>query len=156
MLHLQNVGTGQVLTAADFFGSATKYVSRKCLAHPHHTTHSSSSSLISGADVVAFGATWAVAACGGPVLKYRGGRKDAAGPRMPGVPEPNQTLTTHVEKFRLQGFNATEMIQLVACGHTLGGVRSVDFPEVVKRNASNPGGVKLADFDTTPQYDTAV
>ncbi|KAF8171262.1 heme peroxidase [Pholiota molesta] len=132
----ENVGTGQALTAADFFGSATKYVSR--------------------ADIIAFGATWSIAACGGPVLKFRGGRKDAVGPGLPGVPEPNQTLTTHVEKFRLQGFNATEMIQLVACGHTIGGVRSVDFPEVVKANASAASGVALANFDTTPQFDTAI
>ncbi|KAF8186683.1 heme peroxidase [Pholiota molesta] len=132
----ENVGNGQVLTAADFFGTATKYVSR--------------------ADVIAFGTTWSIAACGGPVLKYRGGRKDAAGPRMPGVPEPDQTLTTHVEKFRLQGFNATEMIQLVACGHTIGGVRSVDFPQVVTANASDPSGIVLQDFDTTPHFDTAI
>jgi catalase (peroxidase I) len=153
MPYTQNVGDGQKLTAADFFGSATKYVSRKSFAHPYQTMRSSSSP---GADVIAFGATWAIAACGGPVLKFRGGRKDATGPRMPGVPEPNQTLATHVEKFRLQGFNATEMIQLVACGHTIGGVQSVDFPEVVKANASDPSAVVLADFDTTPQFDTAM
>jgi hypothetical protein len=61
-----------------------------------------------------------------------------------------------VEKFRLQGFNATEMIQLVACGHTIGGVRSVDFPQVVTANASDPSGIVLQDFDTTPQFDTAM
>ncbi|KAF8185395.1 heme peroxidase [Pholiota molesta] len=132
----ENVGNGQVLTAADFIGSATKHVSR--------------------ADVIAFGATWSIAACGGPALKFRGGRKDATGPGLPGVPEPNQTLATHVEKFRLQGFNATEMIQLVACGHTIGGVRSVDFPEVVNPNASEASGVALANFDTTTQFDTAI
>ncbi|KAF8193460.1 heme peroxidase [Pholiota molesta] len=132
----ENVGGGQKLTALDFFASATKYVSR--------------------ADVIAFGATWAIAACGGPVLKFRGGRKDAAGPGLPGVPEPDQPLTTHAEKFRLQGFNATEMIQLVACGHTIGGVQSVDFPEVVNANASDPSAVVVADFDTTPQFDTAL
>jgi hypothetical protein len=153
MLHPQNVGTGQVLTAADFIGSATKHVSRESLAHPYQTVRSSSSP---GADVIAFGATWSIAACGGPALKFRGGRKDAAGPGLPGVPEPNQTLATHVEKFRLQGFNATEMIQLVACGHTIGGVRSVDFPEVVNPNASEASGVALANFDTTTQFDTAM
>ncbi|KAF8185426.1 hypothetical protein BJ912DRAFT_485603 [Pholiota molesta] len=48
------------------------------------------------------------------------------------------------------------MIQLVACGHTIGGVRSVDLTEVVKPNASEASGVALADFDTKPQFDTAI
>ncbi|KAF9470970.1 heme peroxidase [Pholiota conissans] len=132
----ENIGDGQVQTSLDFRFTATKYVSR--------------------ADIIALGAVWGVAACGGPVIKYKGGRKDAVGPRAPGVPEPNQDLATHVEKFRLQGFNATEMIQLVACGHSFGGVRSVDFPDVVKPNASAPGGIGLARFDTTEKYDPAV
>ncbi|KAF8193457.1 heme peroxidase [Pholiota molesta] len=140
----ENVGNGQVLTAADFFGSATKYVSHHALIQfTRRRRHRLRSYL-------------------GHCRMRRArsqvprGRKDATGPRMPGVPEPNQTLATHVEKFRLQGFNATEMIQLVACGHTIGGVQSVDFPEVVKANASDPSAVVLADFDTTPQFDITI
>jgi Peroxidase len=29
------------------------------------------------------------------------------------------------------GFNTTDMIAMVACGHTIGGVHAVNFPEIV-------------------------
>jgi catalase (peroxidase I) len=66
------------------------------------------------------GAIGAVVGCGGPVIPFRGGRIDAteAGPAT--VPEPQQDLSSHIESFRRQGFNATDMISLVACGHSLG------------------------------------
>ncbi|KAG6804789.1 hypothetical protein H0H93_006710, partial [Arthromyces matolae] len=69
------------------------------------------------------GAVLGVASCGGPVIPYRAGRIDAtqAGPAT--VPEPQQDLQTHIASFERQGFNQTEMIALVACGHTIGGVR---------------------------------
>lgn len=65
-----------------------------------------------------------------------------------GVPEPQQTLQSHTESFRQQGFSPTEMIGLVACGHTLGAVRTADFPDIV------PNGDTT--FDTTTAYDHAV
>ena len=37
----------------------------------------------------------------------------------------------HLSSFKRQGFNRDEMIGLVACGHTLGGIHGVDFPEIV-------------------------
>ncbi|KAJ3826908.1 heme peroxidase [Lentinula raphanica] len=67
------------------------------------------------------------------------------------VPEPQQDLASHTESFRRQGFTPTEMISLVACGHTLGGVRQVDFPLVVV----DPEDV-LQTFDSTIEFDNAV
>lgn len=100
------------------------------------------------------GAVWGVAGCSGPPIRYRGGRVDASSAGRPGVPEPQQDLQSHINSFKLQGFNESEMIGLVACGHTLGAVRAVDFPTIVaEQNGSNP---TVEFFDTTLQYDNAV
>ncbi|KIK56945.1 hypothetical protein GYMLUDRAFT_173768 [Collybiopsis luxurians FD-317 M1] len=103
------------------------------------------------ADVIALGAVLAVAGCGGPFVPFSAGRVDATEAGPPTVPEPQQDLASHTESFRRQGFTPTEMIALVACGHTLGGVRQVDFPLVVTDNSTI-----LQTFDTTPAFDTAV
>jgi hypothetical protein len=89
------------------------------------------------ADIIALGTIMSITACTiapdrKPVrLPFRGGRIDATEPGAFGTPEPHQDLKTHTESFRKQGFNATEMIALVACGHSLGGVNGKDFPEIV-------------------------
>ncbi|CAI4210256.1 unnamed protein product [Parascedosporium putredinis] len=41
------------------------------------------------------------------------------------------SIGTFRDQFSRMGFNNAEMIQLVACGHTLGGVHSAQFPTVV-------------------------
>ncbi|KAG6804791.1 hypothetical protein H0H93_006705, partial [Arthromyces matolae] len=69
------------------------------------------------------GAVLGVASCGGPIIPYRAGRIDATQAGSATVPEPQQDLQTHIASFERQGFNQTEMIALVACGHTIGGVR---------------------------------
>jgi len=106
------------------------------------------------------GVVWGVSACGGPIIPFRGGRIDSlkAGPL--GVPEPHQDIATHTEKFRLQGLNQAEMISLVACGHTLGAVRSDDFPDIVPPN-SNPNPNQpfrsvFGPFDGTAKFDHSV
>jgi hypothetical protein len=101
--------------------------------------------------VIALGTVFGISACGGPIIPYRAGRADATGAGPATVPEPQQDLASHIESFRRQGFNQTEMISLVACGHTLGGVRQVDFPLVVTDNATD-----VATFDTTPTFDNTV
>ena len=103
------------------------------------------------ADIIALGAVFAVVGCGGPVFPYSAGHIDAtvAGPAT--VPEPQQDLATHIESFRQQGFNETEMIALVACGHTLGGVRQVDFPLIVTDTS-----IDVDTFDTTPAFDNTM
>ncbi|KAJ7896023.1 heme peroxidase [Mycena olivaceomarginata] len=101
------------------------------------------------ADVIALGVILAIKNCGGPSVPFRAGRIDAesAGPET--VPEPQQDLESHTSAFALQGFNVTEMIGLVACGHTIGGVHQVDFPLSVEGaiTSSNPDGV--VHFDST-------
>ncbi|KAE9402305.1 hypothetical protein BT96DRAFT_558361 [Gymnopus androsaceus JB14] len=76
--------------------------------------------------LIPLGAVFTVAGCGSPFIPYSAGRVDAtvAGPAT--VPEPQQPLASHTESFRLQGFNETEMITLVACVHTLGQVGQLD------------------------------
>lgn len=85
------------------------------------------------ADLIAMGAVFSVAGCSdaGVLIPFRGGRIDARGPGPKGVPKPEETLETHIDQFKRQGFNKEEMIGLIACGHTLGGVHGVDFPEIV-------------------------
>jgi len=109
-----------------------------------------------GADVIAMGAVFSSVTCGGPIIPFRGGRRDAqeAGPL--GVPTPSQDLATHIQNFRLQGFTQEEMIGLVACGHAIGSVRSSDFPSLVEGDPSDPSGVGLAFFDKSQRFDNAV
>ncbi|KAE9405956.1 heme peroxidase [Gymnopus androsaceus JB14] len=129
----QNVGEGMVQSLQDFndLGIITPFFGM--------------------ADIIALGAVYAVVGCGGPIVPYSAGRVDAtvAGPAT--VPEPQQNLTTHIELFRQQGFNETEMIALVACGHTLGGVRRVDFPLIVTDTS-----IDVDTFDTTPAFDNTI
>ncbi|KAF5322146.1 hypothetical protein D9619_001658 [Psilocybe cf. subviscida] len=131
----ENIGDGMIRTMGELSMTPNKYVSR--------------------ADVIAMAATWSVAACKGPILPFRGGRQDAFSAGRKGVPEPQQELKEHVESFRLQGFNATEMIALIACGHTLGGVREEDFPTIVPTN-NDPSNPRLDTFDSTPEFDSAI
>ncbi|ESK93442.1 l-ascorbate oxidase [Moniliophthora roreri MCA 2997] len=96
------------------------------------------------ADIIAMGAVIGVAACDGPIVPFRAGRVDATAAGPPGVPEPHQDLASHTESFRCQSFTESEMIALIACGHTLGGVRREDFPEIIHDTSVN-----FTTFDST-------
>ncbi|KAF7367873.1 Peroxidase [Mycena sanguinolenta] len=104
---------------------------------------------ISIADTLAVGAILAIEACGGPQIAFRGGRVDAGEPNLPGVPEPQQDLASHVAAFARQGFNQTEMIGLVACGHTFGGVQQSLFPLTVPEFNAPNNSESVAHFDST-------
>jgi catalase (peroxidase I) len=108
-----------------------------------------------GADVIAIAAIFAVSTCGGPVIPFSGGRIDAWSAGNFGTPQPQQDISTLTESFSNQGFNQSEMIKLVACGHTMGGVRSTDFPELVAPNPSSSVPV-IDNFDETMQFDNLV
>ena len=97
------------------------------------------------------GTVVAAAACGKLIVPFRAGRADATQAGPPGVPEPFQDLVSHTESFRRQGFNKSEMIALVACGHTLGGVRRDDFPDII-----HDFSVNFTTFDSKKVFDTAV
>ncbi|KAF8163504.1 heme peroxidase [Crassisporium funariophilum] len=131
----ENKGSGMLQSLQDFESFSNKYVSRS--------------------DVIAMGSVFAVASCGGPIIPFRGGRVDALAAGPLGVPEAHQDLSTHIALFARQGFTQAEMITLVACGHTLGGVRSSDFPDIVPAG-SDPTIPNFEDFDTTHQFDPNV
>lgn len=86
-------------------------------------------------------------------MDFRGGRVDATAPNKPGVPEPQQSLAEHTASFARQGFSATEMIQLIACGHTIGGVQNTAFPTIVPASTDLDDIDGHATFDSTFTYD---
>ena len=104
------------------------------------------------------GAILGYAQCGGPNqahIPYRVGRVDATVAGPPGVPEPHQDLQSHIDNFKRQGFTQTEMITLVVCGHTVGGVRKADFPTIVNpdQNFTLFNGIGIHGFQ---EYDRRV
>ncbi|KAJ7050671.1 heme peroxidase [Mycena amicta] len=112
---------------------------------------------ISIADTLAVGAILAVENCGGPEIAFRGGRVDASEPNAPGVPTPQQDLDSHIAAFARQGFTQTEMIGLVACGHTFGGVQHDFFPDIVPELNDPSDTDSVAHFDTTnTQFDNKI
>jgi Peroxidase len=96
-----------------------------------------------------------VSTCNGPIVPFKGGRIDAWKEGNFGSPQPQQNLATLTESFRNQGFNQTDMIKLVACGHTLGGVRTTDFPQLVPPDPSSTVPI-IDNFDETMQFDNLV
>ncbi|KAK0448960.1 heme peroxidase [Desarmillaria tabescens] len=105
------------------------------------------------ADLFALAVYLAVGSCGGPHIAMRGGRIDATSAGPAGVPEPMDDLDTIVAQFTTAGFNASDMIQMVACGHTLGGVHGVDFPDIT----GNDSSTNFVHFDGTfDSFDTTV
>jgi catalase (peroxidase I) len=96
--------------------------------------------------LIALGATIAVVVTGGPLIPFSYGRIQATFPGFDNVPQPQEDLATHIEEFKLMGFTSTEMISLVACGHTIGGVRNPDFTIVPPANDTFNG---FEGFDTT-------
>ncbi|KAK0476519.1 heme peroxidase [Armillaria luteobubalina] len=105
------------------------------------------------ADLFALGVHVSVRSCGGPRIAMRGGRIDATSAGLAGVPEPTDDLDTIVSQFATAGFNTTEMIQMVACGHTLGGVHGVDFPDITGDNSST----NFVHFDSSfSSFDSAI
>ncbi|KAJ9148434.1 WSC domain-containing protein [Pleurostoma richardsiae] len=97
-------------------------------------------------DLIAAGVYASVRVCGGPIVPVKGGRVDATEAGSPGVPQPQNDISTFRNQFDRMGFTPTQMIQVVACGHTLGGVHSAEFPALV------PAGTATNDeggLDTT-------
>ncbi|KAJ6488990.1 heme peroxidase [Mycena sanguinolenta] len=104
---------------------------------------------ISMADSLALGTIIALESCGGPEIAFRGGRIDAGGPNAPGVPQPQDDLDSHIADFARQGFTQTEMIGLVACGHTFGGVQQAPFPDIVGVLNDTNNTESVTHFDST-------
>ncbi|KAF7342606.1 Peroxidase [Mycena sanguinolenta] len=101
------------------------------------------------ADSIALLALLAIENCGGPEIAFRGGRVDAGVPNAPGVPQPQDDLDSQTASFARQGFTQTDMIGLVACGHTFGGVQHDFFPDIVNVLNDPTDLADVAHFDTT-------
>ncbi|PTB62108.1 heme peroxidase [Trichoderma citrinoviride] len=120
-----------------------------------HNNRVSMSDLFTLATVVAVGGC----SKGKVIVPLKGGRVDAAGPGLSGVPELQQHLQTHTANFAKQPFDTSEMIALVACGHTVGGVHGVDLPEIVPNPAPTDGSkndITLTFDTTTDDFDNIV
>jgi hypothetical protein len=98
-------------------------------------------------DMLALMARFAVGYCsnGTVVIPFRAGRVDADGPGPKGVPKPEEDIESHTRSFARQGFNVSEMIALVACGHTMGGVHNTDFPEIAPRRNNEVSSPKTSE-----------
>ncbi|KAL1842674.1 hypothetical protein VTK73DRAFT_3070 [Phialemonium thermophilum] len=94
------------------------------------------SSRTSLADLIAAAVYASVRSCGGPVVPVRAGRQDATEAGNPGVPQPQNSIGIFTDQFDRMGFSVPEMIQVLACGHTLGGVHSPEFPDLVPANSA--------------------
>ncbi|CZR57380.1 related to beta-1,3 exoglucanase precursor [Phialocephala subalpina] len=104
-------------------------------------------------DLIALGVYSSVRGCGGPIVPIRGGRVDATAAGPLGVPQPQNGQGTFTNQFARMGFNVTDMIQMTACGHTLGGVHAGDFNNIVAPGTA-PDDFQL--FDTTPEFDNLI
>lgn len=82
-------------------------------------------------DLIALGASLSTRVCGGPAVPVRGGRVDATSAGSIGVPQPQNAISLFINQFQRMGFTQSEMIGLVACGHTIGGVHTTEFPALV-------------------------
>lgn len=101
----------------------------------------------SASDLLAMSAVVASFSCNGLKIPFRAGRVDAQEAGPAGVPEPSTDLKTTQQTFTKAGFSTEDMIAMVACGHSLGGVHSTDFPEIVGVEA-DPNNDTVAHFDT--------
>ncbi|KAK8034415.1 hypothetical protein PG993_009410 [Apiospora rasikravindrae] len=95
----------------------------------YSTFYTSRSSM---SDLIALGVYYSVRACGGPAIPIRGGRIDATTAGPDGfVSQPQDGIGTFKNRFMRLGLNTAQMIQLVACGHTIGGVHSPEFNDIM-------------------------
>lgn len=110
------------------------------------------------ADLIALGVYTSVRSCGGPAVPFRAGRIDATERGPTGVPQPQNSILTFQQQFERIGFTNEEMIQVTACGHTLGGVHSQEFPDIVppgrfeNDNAGLDGSVAVFDNKVVTEY----
>ncbi|KAH6912833.1 heme peroxidase [Coprinopsis sp. MPI-PUGE-AT-0042] len=105
---------------------------------------------LSWADLLAAATAHAVATCGGPVLRMKGGRIDALQGGPSGLPQPHDGINQMLTNFDRMGFNKEDMIALVACGHTLGGVHHDTFPDFVDKNGDPAKPPHATNNDATP------
>ncbi|KAI1328804.1 heme peroxidase [Xylariaceae sp. FL0255] len=99
------------------------------------------------ADLIAMGVYYSVRSCGGPVVPLKVGRVDATSAGPIGVPLPENSGYTFSQQFLRMGFSVQEMIQVTACGHSIGGVHSTEFPDIVTAGTGVNGEVSFDETD---------
>ncbi|KAH7008142.1 heme peroxidase, partial [Ilyonectria destructans] len=97
-------------------------------------------------DLIALGVYASVRSCGGPTVAVRAGRRDATESGNPGVPQAEDSVSDFARIFERMGFTHEEAIQVTACGHTLGGVHSAQFADIVPPGSTTNG---VADLDSS-------
>lgn len=108
----------------------------------------------SAADMLALSLVASAASCGGQKVPLRMGRTDATEAGRPGVPKPEHDFNKTLSAFEEAGFTQQDMIALVACGHSLGGVHSTENPEIA---GGKPSPSNKPTFDSTPaEFDNVV
>ncbi|TVY15916.1 WSC domain-containing protein [Lachnellula arida] len=103
-----------------------------------------SSIFISTSDFIALGLATSLLSCepDARMIQLKVGRIDATVAGPTGVPRPEDSLEIATAAFAKAGLNQTEMIQAVACGHSVGAVHILDQPTVGDGGADH--------FDSTP------
>lgn len=135
---IYEVGRDKTTRSANTFTSMADFVS------PH----------ASAADMIALAFVSSIASCGGPRVPLRTGRIDATSAGPAGAIRPSDTLDSMTSAFARAGFDTSDMIAMTACGHTLGGVHSVDFPTITGGEVADTNVPK---FDRTgDRFDAAV
>ncbi|KAJ7085053.1 hypothetical protein C8R44DRAFT_893987 [Mycena epipterygia] len=66
----------------------------------------------------------------------------------PGVPQMQEELQSPIANFARQGLTQTEMIGLIVCGHTFGGVQHDTFPTIVLEMNNTNNTLSVAHFDS--------
>ncbi|KAI1338911.1 heme peroxidase [Xylariaceae sp. FL0016] len=110
----------------------------------------------STADLLALAVVTASTMCDGPEIPFRAGRVDATEAGPMGVPKPDEDLETHTSRFATAGFNTSDMITMVACGHTLGGVHGENFPEITGDSSEGQVSRFEGDGATFAEFDNVV
>ncbi|KAJ9502978.1 hypothetical protein H2202_001130 [Exophiala xenobiotica] len=151
-----HTGIGGLDASIGFELDSTVYTENAGVAFNNSLTYYSKffNDRASMSDLIGLGVYASVRACGGPVVPLRAGRIDATQAGAVGVPDPKDNRQKMAAQFARMGFNQQEMIQVVACGHTLGGVHSAQHPAIVPDGTTALG---TGDFDATNStYDNKV
>ncbi|KAH6675367.1 heme peroxidase [Plectosphaerella plurivora] len=105
----------------------------------------------SAADLLAMSVVVSHSGCGGDArIPFRSGRVDAFAAGPAGVPEADTPIGDTMARFAKAGLSQKDMIQLVACGHTLGGVHSANSPQIVEGD-TNMYNDTVVTFDASPE-----
>ncbi|KAK0118511.1 hypothetical protein ONS96_011608 [Cadophora gregata f. sp. sojae] len=110
---------------------------------------------VSTADFIAIGMAVSLLSCDPSqrMIKLRAGRIDATKAGPTGVPKAEDSFDKSNATFAKAGFSTKEMIQSIACGHTIGAVHRRNHPEIVlddEVTGTDPEMDGADTFDTTP------